>query len=101
MGLGGRGFLIHQDSRLDDYHRRLDGQYTDMLARVEDRVVESVGRATIFPYGIELAGEGLESPASTWTYMTDESPFGDWLERIFIAVVRSMARKRKLGPIRD
>ena len=30
---------------------------------------------------IDMEKEGLEGPSSTWTYLINDNPFGDWAER--------------------
>jgi preprotein translocase subunit SecA len=46
--------------------------------------------AKITQNGIDLESEGLRGPASTWTYLINDNPFGDVLQRLFKGLKRKL-----------
>lgn len=60
--------------------------YRDLLHNIDAEIIESFKSAKITKDGIDLDAEGLRGPASTWTYLISDNPFGDWLQRFFKGV---------------
>ena len=78
-------------SPLDEFHKRAGREFYEMLQRIDDRILHKFRTAEITVSGIDLDKEGLRGPSSTWTYMINDNPFGDVLQRLFRGLVRMVA----------
>jgi preprotein translocase subunit SecA len=67
---------------LDQFHRIVAGTFHELLLRINDNIVETFNSARITEDGIDMAGEGLTRPTSTWTYLINDNPFGDFMKGI-------------------
>jgi len=65
---------------LDQFHRIVAGAFHKLLLRINDNIIETFNSATITKDGIDMAGEGLTRPTSTWTYLISDNPFGDFMK---------------------
>ena len=65
---------------LDQFHRIVAGAFHKLLLRINDNIIETFNSATITEDGIDMAGEGLTRPTSTWTYLISDNPFGDFMK---------------------
>lgn len=61
------------------------------LQAIEDDAVETLAKAEIS--GSELRLDGLPSPGTTWTYLTNEETFGTPIERFMTGLVKMSRRK--------
>lgn len=93
-GMGGRGILVGLRGPMDDFNHQVDQAFTRMLTQVDKAVTASFERAAITKDGIDLHAEGLLSPSSTWTYLTEESPLGDGMLRIMRGIKKAISRRR-------
>jgi len=50
------------------------------MLRIDDEIVETFIFARITEDGIDMTGEGLARPTSTWTYLINDNPFGDFMK---------------------
>jgi len=48
--------------------------------RIDNEIVETFNSARITEDGIDMAVEGLTRPTSTWTYLINDNPFGDFMK---------------------
>ena len=67
---------------LDQFHRIVARTFHELLLRINDNVVETFNSARITEDGIDMAGEGLTRPTSTWAYLINDNPFGDFMKGI-------------------
>ena len=74
---------------LDEYHRRVGRAFYDLLNTIDESIVETFMSADITGEGIDMEKEGLKGPSSTWTYLINDNPFGDWFERFFKTATHS------------
>ena len=65
---------------LNEFHRMVAETFHKLLLRINENVVETFNSARITDDGIDLAGEGLIRPTSTWTYLINDNPFGDFMK---------------------
>jgi hypothetical protein len=65
-----------------------------MLERIDEEIVATFKRVEIGEQGIDLEREHLTGPSSTWTYMINDTPMGDVLERITRGIKKRLARRR-------
>ncbi len=82
--------VLANQSPLDEFHKRAGREYAQMLVRIDDRILHSFCTAEITASGIDLDKEGLRGPSSTWTYLINDNPFGDVLQRLFRGLVRTV-----------
>ena len=78
-------------SPLDEFHKQAGREFSKMLERIDDRILHAFRTAEITASGIDLDKEGLRGPSSTWTYLINDNPFGDVLQRLFRGLVRMVA----------
>jgi preprotein translocase subunit SecA len=83
--------VLANQSPLDEFHKRVGGEYTDLLDRIDRQIVRTFRSAEVTAGGIDLDKEGLRGPSSTWTYMINDNPFGDVLQRLFRGLMRKVA----------
>jgi len=72
--------LANQDP-LDEFHKMVGREFAELNSRIDDEIVKAFLPAKITRDGIDLESEGLRGPASTWTYLINDNPFGDVLQR--------------------
>ena len=65
---------------LDEFHRIVADAFHKLLLRINDNIVETFNSARITADGIDMASEGLTRPTSTWTYLINDNPFGDFMK---------------------
>ncbi len=70
-------------SPLDEYHMTVGRAFRHLLETIDNSIVETFRSAEITADGIDMEKEGLKGPSSTWTYLINDHPFGDWFERFF------------------
>ncbi len=76
-------------SPLDEFHRTVGRAFCHLLDTIDDAIVETFQSAEITADGINLDKEGLKGPSSTWTYLINDHPFGDWFVRFYRTAVNS------------
>ena len=82
-------------SPLDEFHKRVGREYAELLVRIDRGIVRRFCAAEITSEGIDLDKEGLRGPSSTWTYMINDNPFGDVLQRLFRGLKRMVVEDRE------
>lgn len=65
-------------------------EFADLPQRTDQRIVETFNSAEITPNGIDLEKEGLTGPASTWTYLINDNPAGDVIQRLLRGLKRGL-----------
>ena len=86
--------LANQDP-LDEFHKKAGREFADLLKRIDEEIVNTFCSAEITSEGIDLGKEGLRGPASTWTYLINDNPFGDVLQRLFRGLKRTVSLKAR------
>jgi preprotein translocase subunit SecA len=81
--------LGNQDP-LDEFHKAVGTAFADLWQAIDDRVVQTFHAARITSNGIDLQREKLAAPSSTWTYLINDNPFGDVLQRLFRGLKRTI-----------
>jgi len=74
----GEAFLEDLQRRVTLY--RIDRCWAEHLGRIAE-IRERIQSAEITGDGVSLPDDGIDGPASTWTYLINDNPFGTWLER--------------------
>jgi len=85
FGMEGNGLLdkIHLSrfavvNPLDEFNRQVITAFLRLLRRIDDKVVKTLNCAEITGKGIDMDAQGLKAPSATWTYLINDTPFGDW-----------------------
>ncbi|TKJ34288.1 MAG: accessory Sec system translocase SecA2 [Planctomycetes bacterium B3_Pla] len=65
---------------LDEFHKIVAEAFYSLTLRIDDEIVETFNSARITEDGIDMTGEGLVRPTSTWTYLINDNPFGDFMK---------------------
>ena len=72
----------------DEFNRQINAAFREYSTRVEQQVLATLRTVQITADGVDLGQEGLLGPSSTWTYMINDNPMGDILQRL----IRGMKR---------
>ena len=77
---------IHLRSMAGDPFREFNllifERFNQLFDHLEQELIEAFLDAHIDERGIDLDRAGLGAPASTWTYLVTDNPFGTSLERV-------------------
>jgi len=65
---------------LDEFHKIVAKAFQKLLRRVDDEIIKTFESVEITENGIDMAKEGLVGPTSTWTYLINDNPFGDFMK---------------------
>jgi preprotein translocase subunit SecA len=76
-------------SPLDQYHVTVGKAFQDLVDSTDNSTVETFLSAEITAAGIDMEKEGLKGPTSTWTYLINDHPFGDWFQRFYKTVTNA------------
>jgi len=76
-------------SPLDEFHITVGRAFNHLLETINEAIVETFLSAEITAAGIDMEKEGLKGPSSTWTYLINDHPFGNWFERFYKTVANS------------
>jgi len=77
---------------LDEFHKTIGREFADLLKRIDERIVQTFYSVEITRKGIDLEKEGLTGPASTWTYLINDNPAGDVIQRLLRGLKRSLVK---------
>ena len=66
---------------MDEFHKIIAEAVQNLIQVINDEIINTFESAEITKDGINMEKEGLKSPSSTWTYLINDNPFGDWSER--------------------
>jgi preprotein translocase subunit SecA len=76
---------------LNEFNREAIGAFSALLEEAAARSAETFATAPITAGGVDLEAAGLKRPASTWTYLVHDNPFGTDIDR----ALRSVARRAR------
>ena len=74
-------FSVGGQNPLDEFHKTATKAFADLQRKIDDEIIKTFNSAKITEAGIDMDKEGLKGPSSTWTYLINDNPFGDWIER--------------------
>jgi preprotein translocase subunit SecA len=72
----------------DEFNRQVNAAFRELLQHVEKQFLSTLRKVRITADGVDLAREGLLGPSSTWTYMINDNPTGDILQRLLRGLKR-------------
>ena len=75
MSVGGK-------SPLDEFHKIVSSAFLDLDKRIDERIIEKFISLPATKEGVDLGGEGLRGPSSTWTYLISDNQFGFWVQML-------------------
>ncbi len=64
------------------FHRAVAAAFSEAWDGLDDAIVDRLHSAHITADGVDLQREGLDVPASTWTYIVNDDPFGSLAQRV-------------------
>lgn len=67
-----------------EYNKRAVAGFNELLADIEDEIVNILSTAEITPEGINMDKAGIKAPSSTWTYLVDDNPSKLGLESVIV-----------------
>ena len=65
---------------LDEFHRIVADAFHTLMRRIDEEIVKTFNAVEINEEGIDMIREGLVRPTSTWTYLINDNPFGDFMK---------------------
>jgi preprotein translocase subunit SecA len=74
----------------DEFNRQVNAAFRELARRIDEEVLATLRTARITPDGVDLEKEGLLGPSSTWTYMINDNPTGDILQRLLRGLKRAL-----------
>jgi preprotein translocase subunit SecA len=77
---------------LDEFNKQVNASFRGYNQRVSEKVANSFRQARISDDGIDLEPEGLVGPSSTWTYMINDNPMGEIIDRLTRGLKRAARR---------
>ncbi len=83
-------------SPIDEFHITVGKAFHHLLETINEAIVQTFLSAEITASGIDMEKEGLRGPSSTWTYLINDHPFGNWFERFYRTVANSGELLRSL-----
>lgn len=88
-------YLVNLSGRtpLVEFHREVGKAFLILQQRIEEEIVETLGRVEITKAGIDLEKEGLRGPSATWTYLINDTPFGSKLEMFLGPILKKILKK--------
>lgn len=90
-------FSLGGMNAFDGFNAQINAAYREFVRRTEEGVLSHLRKARITGNGIDLAREGLLGPSSTWTYMINDNPMGDILDRLTGGIRRLIAGRKRPG----
>ena len=78
----------------DEFNRQINEAFRELDQRINEEVLAKFRTVHITAAGVDLEKEGLLGPSSTWTYMINDNPMGDVLERLSRGLKRLVKRLR-------
>jgi len=76
-------------SPLEEFHITVGRAFCHLIETIDEAIVQTFQSAEITAAGIDMEKEGLKGPSSTWTYLINDHPFGNWFERLYKTVANS------------
>ncbi len=77
----------------DEFNREINAAFRDLWKRIDEEAIAALRTVRMTAAGVDLNEEGLIGPSSTWTYMINDNPMGDVLERLRRGVKRMLNRR--------
>jgi preprotein translocase subunit SecA len=74
----------------DEFNRQVNAAFLELSKHIEEEILSTLRTVRITADGVDLAREGLLGPSSTWTYMINDNPTGDILQRLLRGLKRRM-----------
>ena len=72
----------------DEFNRQINAGFRELLERLESEILATLHTIRITSDGVDLAAAGLLGPSSTWTYLINDNPMGDILQRLMRGLKR-------------
>ncbi len=91
---GSNPFGAGQDP-LIAFHRAVAQAFSLAWDGLDDAILTRLLAAHITADGVDLQREGLDVPASTWTYIVNDDPFGDLAKRVASRLRNKVAGMRR------
>jgi preprotein translocase subunit SecA len=69
-------------SPLNEFHKIATDAFLSLGQKIDDAILETFQSLKITAEGVDLEGEELRGPSSTWTYLINDNQFGAWVEML-------------------
>ncbi|MFC1765381.1 accessory Sec system translocase SecA2 [Planctomycetota bacterium] len=78
---------------LGEFHQAIAQTFREMQTRLNDSILNTLSTVNITPNGINFEEAGLKTPTSTWTYVINDNPLGNWTQRLRNSIKRKVKEK--------
>ncbi len=85
--------VLARQNPLDEFQKEAGREFADLTERIDDQILGTFHSVAIDENGLDLDKEGLRGPSSTWTYLINDNPFGDVLQRLFRGLTRKLVEQ--------
>jgi preprotein translocase subunit SecA len=68
------------ESPIVEFHKHVTDAFLELEQRIDVGITETFNSLAVSVDGVELDGEDLRGPSSTWTYLVNDNQFGAWVE---------------------
>lgn len=76
----------------DEFNKRVNASFRGFNRLVMEKFAWSFRQATMTDEGFDMDQEGLVGPSSTWTYMINDNPTGEVIDRLTRGLKRMVTR---------
>jgi preprotein translocase subunit SecA len=77
---------------LDEFNKQVNASFRGYNDQVSEKVANSFRQVRISGDEIDMDQEGLVGPSSTWTYMINDNPMGEVIDRLTRGIKRAVRR---------
>jgi preprotein translocase subunit SecA len=77
---------------LDEFNRLVTAAFRETSARIKRDVLSTLKTVQLTPRGLDFEQHKIVGPASTWTYLINDNPMGDIVERLSRGLKRGLKR---------
>ena len=69
-------------SPLNEFHKIATDAFLELDQKIDETILKTFQSLKITEKGVDLEGEELRGPSSTWTYLINDNQFGAWVEML-------------------
>jgi preprotein translocase subunit SecA len=93
VSAGGTIPIFGRIDPLEYFRHEVNTAYELLWENIRNDIITTFNKAEITANGIDSDKEGLRGPSSTWTFLINDNPYGEGLDKI-IKNVKRLLRKR-------
>ena len=75
---------VSGQNALEEFHKLANRAFEELRDRIGGEIARTFASVEVTAGGVDLEKEGLQAPASTWTYLVNDNTFGNKLEMLLV-----------------